>query len=488
MKKNFLSGAFFSVGLNLLVKTVWILGIELAVQRAVGTQSYGDYFSLFNFSLLFLILLDLGITNYNTRNIAQNNHLLEKNFTRLLAYKLTLGLVYLLVLFAVALITGYEKKRLTLLIYLAGVQVFSSLTLYFRSNIAALHHFKTDGVLSIIDRVLLIIICSLVLWSAWFDLEFNILLFAQIQFATAALTAMIALLVNLRFTRLVFPKKNPVMLMLIFRQSLPFALLFLTMSFYTRIDAVLLDQLIRDGKTQAGIYAAAFRLFDAYSQIIIIFTGILLPVFARQLKLKDDVTPVLKTSLSVLLFSAIAVAISGYWFSGPLSSLLYKQNVMETGIVLSVLLWALIPFVISMVMGVLLTAGGSMKALNIVAVMCLVLNLLLNLCLIPQIGAKGAAITAIAVHSLSALLLSYIAYKRLNTFTGYSIIIRLGIFLITGMACTFFIATYLPNLTGLALSATTLAVLGWVTGILPVNDMKFILLQRSKIQDEKERK
>ena len=63
MQKKLLSGLFWVLLTNLLVKPFWILGIDVGVQNAVGAEMYGFYFTIFNLSYIFNILLDLGITN-----------------------------------------------------------------------------------------------------------------------------------------------------------------------------------------------------------------------------------------------------------------------------------------------------------------------------------------------------------------------------------------------------------------------------------------
>ncbi len=75
MQKKFLTNLGLLLFLNLLIKPFWVLGIDRSVQNAVGAEDFGFYFSILNFSFLFNILLDLGITNFNNRNIAQNSHL-----------------------------------------------------------------------------------------------------------------------------------------------------------------------------------------------------------------------------------------------------------------------------------------------------------------------------------------------------------------------------------------------------------------------------
>ncbi|MFM9006062.1 MAG: hypothetical protein ACKOSR_11255, partial [Flavobacteriales bacterium] len=64
-ERSFYSNLFFSLGLNLLVKPLAIFLIDAAVQNEVGAE-YGLYFAVFNLSLIFSILFDLGINNLST--------------------------------------------------------------------------------------------------------------------------------------------------------------------------------------------------------------------------------------------------------------------------------------------------------------------------------------------------------------------------------------------------------------------------------------
>ena len=48
-QKKFVTNIAFLIVLNLLIKPFWPLGIEPAVQNAVGNAGYGEYFILFNF-------------------------------------------------------------------------------------------------------------------------------------------------------------------------------------------------------------------------------------------------------------------------------------------------------------------------------------------------------------------------------------------------------------------------------------------------------
>ena len=93
MNKKFLKNIIFLLFINLLIKPFWILGVDVAVQNLVGDTSYGLYLAISQFSYLFYILLDLGLTNFNNRNIAQNNQLLSKHFVGISQAKILLTIL-----------------------------------------------------------------------------------------------------------------------------------------------------------------------------------------------------------------------------------------------------------------------------------------------------------------------------------------------------------------------------------------------------------
>ena len=107
MQRKFITNLILLLSLNLLIKPFWILGIDRTVQNVVGEEMYGFYFVVFNFSFLFNILLDLGITNFNNRNIARHSHLLNKHFSGIIVVRFLLALLYVAVTYVVALIIGF---------------------------------------------------------------------------------------------------------------------------------------------------------------------------------------------------------------------------------------------------------------------------------------------------------------------------------------------------------------------------------------------
>ena len=326
-QKDFVFNLCLLIFLNLLVKPFWMLGVDVGVQNSVGAESYGLYFSIFNFTLLFYMLLDMGTANFNNRNIAQNTQLLDKHLSSYIILRLLLGVVYFVIIFAVALLIGYRGIQLRLLFWIGLNQFLSAFLLYVRSNISALLMFKTDSVISVTDRILMIIFCGMLLWGNITDQPFRIEWFVWCQTAAYLITIAIALTIVLRKAHLRKLHWDVPFFLVIIKKSLPYALISLLMACYYRMDSVMLERMLpRDiGAEQVGIYASAFRLLDALVMIAYLFSVILLPLFSKMLKQKENVVPVVRTSFSLLFLFSVTAVVMLYVYREPVIQLFYPD-------------------------------------------------------------------------------------------------------------------------------------------------------------------
>ncbi len=339
------------------------------------------------------ILLDIGITNYNNRNIAQHNFLLPKHLSNIVGLKFLLAIFYAVICLAVAAIIGYNKIQFHLLFFLILNQFFISFTLYLRSNISALHLFRTDSFISVLDRSLMIIICGILLFTNIFKIEFTIDLFVYAQTISYSLTTLLTFGFVLRKSGKIKVRFDFSFFRVFLRKSYPYALLILLISFYNRVDSVMLERLLPDplGKEQTGIYAQAFRLLDAVSNFGLLFAGLLLPIFSKMIKQKENVGQMLKLSYTLLIVPAIIVAISSIYYDAEIMQVMYRSSTEASSGILGILMLGFIGIATTYIFGTLLTANGSMKQLNIMAFSGMILNIVLNLILIPKMQAFGSA-------------------------------------------------------------------------------------------------
>ncbi len=400
MQRKFLVNLFLFLGLNLLIKPFWIFGIDRTVQNTVGECAYGIYFALFNFSMIFNMLLDFGITNFNNRSVARSKDFLEEGFSRIFTLKLLLGIFYILFVLVAGWVVGYDEYQYKLLIPLVINQFLSGFILYLRSNVSGLLMFKTDSLLSVVDRIIMIICCSILLWGNVTDIPFQIEWFVYIQTFAYLFTIAIALPIVLKKAEFKAPYVDWKYFKYILRQSIPFALLALLTNLHNRTDSVFLERLLPFGlgAEQAGIYASAFRLLDAAMIVAYLFSVLLLPLFARMMAEKESVNSLVKTSFTLIFIYGIVLAVSSYYYSYPLMELLYHDHVLESSDVFQILMLSIAPLSATYIFGSLLTANGNLKKLNIIAFIAMVLNIGLNVVLIPRYLAAGSAIASVCTQ------------------------------------------------------------------------------------------
>ena len=450
MKKRFITNLALLILLNLLIKPFWFFGIEVGVQNRVGEEIYGFYFSLFNFAFILNILLDLGINSFNNRAIAREHSLLRDHLSAIIPLKLILSAVYAGIVLISGKIIGYSAEQFTMLWILVLNQFLASFILYFRTNISGLQYYRTDSLLSVMDRSLMILFTGLLLWGNIINEPFRIEWFVYAQTASYTFTLItVAAIVRYRSGSFI-PRISLSRSLGILRLSYPFALLILLMSLFNRVDSVMLERLLVNGKEEAGIYAQSFRIFDAASQFSLLFAVLLLPMFSRMLRLKEDINGLIRIALPLLMVAGLSLAILSNFYKREIIDLLYTAHAPYSSRIFGILMIGFLFVSTSYIYGTLLTANNNLRQLNILAASTVIVNVTLNLILIPRHQAQGAAISSLISQGYYAVLQVALATRILKIPLSTDILLRLSAFLVVNV-----IVGYL-----------TIQIPGWIPGFM----------------------
>lgn len=440
MQRKFISNLILLVILNLIVKPISIFGIDATVQNRVGAEDYGLYFSLLNLTFLFNIVLDLGINNFTTKNIAQYPHIVKRYIGKILTFRLVLFLVYVFITLILAFFLKHSERAFNLLYLLIFNQFLVVLIAYFRSHFAGLLMFKTDAFISVLDRFLLIFICGYFLFFSVSDFYIETFVWTQtIAYLTTFVISFFWLFRNIGLPRISF---HWTFSLAIVKKSLPFALLVLLMMIYTRIDVVLLERFHSNGNFEAGIYAQGFRLLDAFFIFGMLFATLLFPLFSKQLKEKESVLPMLKMSSNLLIGGAIFISLFCVFNASFIVNLIYVHN---TDVSIPSFDWLMLTFIwmcFSLIFGTLLTANGSLRILNQVSFFAILLNVSMNGFLIPEFGAKGAAISAFSTQFFVAIIQLITVFKMFKVEVKLFQLIRYFSYVI----CLFLLFQFTPSM------------------------------------------
>jgi len=225
------------------------------------------------------------------------------------------------------------------------------------------------------------------------------------------------------------------------------------MSFYNRIDPVLINKILPGilGDEQVGVYAQAYRLLDAGQNFAFLFAVLLLPIFANMLKNNQQVEKLVKLSGSLIITGSLIIAIAIQFYSVQIMQLMYNimpnetqihyiQRINQSSTILSLLMFSFVAISSNYIFGTLLTANNSLKTLNIIAVVGLLINLAFNLIFIPHYYAIGSAYASLATQVITAILQLYVVYKIFKFQLNYKLI-----FSLVSMTVVLYIIGYLLN-------------------------------------------
>ncbi len=446
MQPKHFRSLFLLLFLNLLIKPFWILGIDRNVQLSVGEANYGLYASLFSFSLLLQIILDPGLHTHTNKMLAQNPSLLSKYISSFIPLKLILCAVYIIISLIFGLILGYHGFSIYLLFLLLFNQVLASIILYFRANLAGLHLFRIDSIVSVLDRTLMIIFCSFLLWGGVLHQSLKIEWFIYAQTFAYFITAIFALVLVFKHSAYFKPRINILFLRVILRESYPYALLGILMTIYTRIDVIMIERMLPKGALEAGTYYKAYRLLDAFNMVAFLFATILLPVFSGMIKRKEPLQHTVSTTYSLLMIPSFLLALTSFYYRNEIMHLLYHNSSDHyLGMVFGCLMFTQLAISTVYIYGTLLTANGNIRFLNISSGAGVLVNVILNFVLIRQYGALGAVFATLGTQIIVSGVQMYKAHQLFGMHVPLNVALRTLGFLILALFSFQFGSHYLAQ-------------------------------------------
>ncbi len=173
---------------------------------------------------------------------------------------------------------------------------------------------------------------------------------------------------------------------------------------YMRSDQMMLKSMI--GFEATGLYISAIRLSDPWNIVAISICQALFPALAKGKELGEEeyLTRVVRLFQGLIALSFV-IAVAVFVFADWLVLLLFGDAFTESASILKVHIWSIIAIYIGLAFNQYLILQGRQRLILSRSILGLVLNVSLNLYLIPRYGAVAAAWSTL----LSQMILNTIA-------------------------------------------------------------------------------
>ncbi|MBM3431599.1 MAG: hypothetical protein FJX92_01170 [Bacteroidetes bacterium] len=400
---------------NLLIKPVWILGIDRWVQNEVGLLVYGRYYTVWGLALTAGFLLDLGLTTLLQREAAD-----PATSSRKLAGLFWIKALLLLVYFAV--IAGISRLYPALpahwLFGVAILQALNSTYVFFRAWVSAAQDFSADVWFSVLDKFLLIPLSILWLSGVLFPGSIGIPAFILLQIATLVFS--LGALIYYLLRRKLFRVERFTVLPSHLRMALPYALIVLLMSAQIRLDGFFLTRWSSLGGWEAGRYAAAIRLVDAANIVGYLVASFLLPYLSRHINDLTTIRSAIDNARNGLLIFALTALVGVVALPSSIASYLYPERSAEIAALLPTLFCSVLGYSLIHVYGTVLTARGELRLFQLIIAWALLVHILCSYLWIPEMGAMGSARSTLLSQVLTGLALMFAVHRRTGQPQPYS--------------------------------------------------------------------
>lgn len=394
-------------GRNLLLKTTgevlarfsfFVLFVYAA--RTLGAEEFGLFSYAATLAALALVGMDLGLNMLFVREGAQQPRVVGDYAGTLLVLKVSLAALVLLALLGFCIAKGHGEDLTGLVLAVALVQIFWGLSELGVAGLNALERMDQEALVKSTSRLAALLLAGGLLYKGlglW-GLVWGLML-ANVYAAGLSLW----LLKKRAGFRL---KKEPGFFGFLLREALPLALTNIFVLVFVRIDIVMLE-LMGHPYEEIGWYAAGVRVIDGVGMVPALVAGASLPVLSRLAKQDLEKTAHLYRQVQRLLLMVGLPAAVGLWgVRGHVALDVFGPEYAQT----AKAFWWLAPVLAFLFVNFLqlntLTALGKQKLCALATALCVLVNVGLNLWLIPSHGFMGAAaatlITEIVLFGLCA--------------------------------------------------------------------------------------
>lgn len=368
------------------------------IARILGPQGLGHAHFALQFSKWFITTASLGIPIYGLREVAKCKHnpeALNKLVSELLVLNFFTGLISTLI-YAVVIVSMPEFSAYNQLFWIAGIQVVFGF-LAFDWLFYGLEDFKTITIRSLVVRV--VTVCFL-LWKIQTpDDVFPYLLISILSITAANLWNLFYALRTIKFTfkGLVFkPHLNAIFTIFLINVCI---------TMYTVFDTVWVGFL---STTMAvGLYTSATKLCKISIPLVSSLGTVLMPKSAQKFAANEHNPQHLQTSFNFIVDMAVPVAVGLILLSPEFLEVFSGAAFLDAVWAMRIL--SILPFCIGLsnLFGMqILAASGNDKLLLLGVAAGMVINITLNVLLVPFWAHTGAAL-AIAITELSVTMITY---------------------------------------------------------------------------------
>ena len=392
-----------------------LLVLLIVAGRVLGDARYGRFSFALALATILETLVDFGLKELAARSVARDRSLASRLVRHTFGLKLALGAGTFLLLVVVATLLRDEPDVRRACYLLGAAAVLRSYLMTLRHTLNGLERFDLESLVVVADRGFLLVFGVATLWAGWG------LIGLTAAFVVGRVAALgLAYLVTRGQVGPIGVGFDVGYWWDLQRAALPFGLFAAVLILYSYIDTLLIGILRTDRET--GVYSAAYRIYEGFTNGAVIIATVAGPKLAR-LFVTDRTrhAQVALWAVGGAVVAALPFMGIGWLYARELLELLFGQAFAPGEPVLQILAGGLLFVFPLQIMHAVAISVNEERLLVKAATLGLVTNVVVNLALIPRLGIVGAAIATLTSEGTSLAMLLGGVVLRVRQTAGDSV-------------------------------------------------------------------
>lgn len=375
----------------------------------LGDVEFGKFSLALAVGIIIESILDPGFYQITVREIARKKDLAKQYLSNIIGYKILVSLIAILVLTVGLYFIHTPKTTAFAIIIMVSAGILKSVKNTYSSVFQAYEYFHLDAVIWTLERFILLLVGTIALFMGsgviGFCLVFAILRLLDIAF--------VSFLVRVKICNLSIGF-NRSFLKTLLKISLPVGIFIIVLNLYNYIDTIMIS-IIR-GDAEVGWYNAAFKLYEGLAVFPMVICVVFRPRIAKLYhQNRAHFEKLFLIGIKYILIISLFLSVTGFLASKLAINILFGEQYDPSITALKILLIGIVFVFVLVYFQMMLIAMDRQKVVLFVGIAGLVVNIVLNLVLIPKFGFTGAAsATVIGEFLVFSALLWYLYREELE--------------------------------------------------------------------------
>ncbi|MDY6855657.1 MAG: flippase [Thermodesulfobacteriota bacterium] len=379
------------------------LGIIVIVARYLGVESFGFYALVVAISMAIRPLTDFGFDRIICREISKKKYIADRYLGTTIATKVVFSIVLLTVAGLMVILFSSWNHDIKLAVIIAITTEFAmSMGQTYLSVIRAFERMEFEFIATIIHRLTTFVFVVIVVL---YDLGFTAIFYAR--FLSSIVYLLIcAILLYGKFVRPRFHFNLPLTKYII-RESFPLAISSLLITLIFKVDVFLLKWF--GNETDIALFEAPHRLITQMQIFAVSISSALFPVMSRNANgpLNELLYQYYRKAYKFLLITGAFASTFFYIGGKPLITMIFGSDFAHASISLKILSPTVCFLFLSSLQSLFIIAIGRQFLNTICIATALMINIVLDVLLIPDYSYIGASIATLISYFIIVAMNSY---------------------------------------------------------------------------------